>query len=302
MSGRYSQTSSAVKLRMGATRRTRVSVICQSTVCAERRALAGRREGVHAVFEDVEIERAQVDDGELVDGLVDAVKFEGLVPAEDFLGEFAGAGEHVLIEWQKFGFGHSIARGIESVEIAEQEAEGVAQLAIELGAALHQVFAGGHVFAEVDGGYPETNDFAAHAFGDVDGIDAVAEGLGHGAALLVECPAGGGDVRVGRAAAKSDRREQRGVEPAAVLIAAFEVEDSGRAFLFLEDLVDGLEIWIGFADGEPACAGVEPDVEDVGLLAERDCLRNESTLCLREADRRWAWCARLRRLRVRTGR
>jgi hypothetical protein len=36
--GRYSQTSSAVKLRMGATSRTSASVICHSTVCAERRS------------------------------------------------------------------------------------------------------------------------------------------------------------------------------------------------------------------------------------------------------------------------
>ncbi len=231
-----------------------------------------RREGVHAVFEDVEIERAQVDDGEFVDRLIDAMEFEGFVPGEDFLGEFAGAGEHVLIERQKVRFGDAIARGIEAVEIAEEEAEGVAQLAIELGAALHQVFAGGHVFAEVDGGDPEAHDFAAHALGDVDGIDAVAEGLGHGAALLIEGPAGGGDVGVGRAAAESDGGEQRGVEPAAVLIAAFEIEGlrcrALRAFLVLEGLIDGAQVGVGFADGEPACAGVEPDVEDVGFLAE----------------------------------
>ncbi len=119
------------------------------------------------------------------------------------------------------------------MQIAEQEAEGVAQLAIELGAALHQVFAGGHVFAEIDGSDPEADDFAAHAVGDVDRIDAVAEGFGHGAALFVERPAGGGDVGVRRAAAQGDRGEQRGVEPAAVLVAAFEVQNR-HAFVVLE--------------------------------------------------------------------
>ena len=38
--------------------------------------LARRRKGVHAVFEHVEIERAEVDDGEIVDGVVDAMEFE----------------------------------------------------------------------------------------------------------------------------------------------------------------------------------------------------------------------------------
>ncbi len=71
--------------------------------------VAGGREGVHAVFEHVEIEGAEVDDGELVDGVVDAVELEGLVPVEDFLGEVAGAGEHVAIERQKLGFGDAVA-------------------------------------------------------------------------------------------------------------------------------------------------------------------------------------------------
>src|SRR5580704_14224200 len=159
--------------------------------------MARGREGVHAVFEDVEIERTQVDDSEVVDGLVDAMKFEFLIPAENFFGELAGAGEHVLIEWQELRFGDAIACGVESIEISEEEAEGIADLAIELGTAGHEVFAGSHVFAEVDGGYPESNDLSAHAVGDVDGVHTVAERFRHRAALLVEGPAGGGDVGVG---------------------------------------------------------------------------------------------------------
>ena len=56
------------------------------------------REGVHAVLDRIEIKGAQVDDGELVYRLVDAVKLEGLVPAEDFLGQVAGARQHVAVE------------------------------------------------------------------------------------------------------------------------------------------------------------------------------------------------------------
>ena len=67
------------------------------------------REGVHAVFEHVEIKRAQVDDGEFVHCLVDAMEFEGLVPGEDLLREVAGAGEHVSIEWQEFRLGDAVA-------------------------------------------------------------------------------------------------------------------------------------------------------------------------------------------------
>ena len=92
------------------------------------------------------------------------------------------------------------------MQVAEQEAEGVAQLAVVVADALHEVFAGGDVFAEVDGGDPEADDLAAEALGDVDGIDAIAERFGEGAALLVERPAGGGDHLVGRAAADARPR------------------------------------------------------------------------------------------------
>ena len=143
------------------------------------------------------------------------------------------------------------------MEVAEEEAEGVAQLAVVVADALHEVFAGGYVFAEVDGGDPEADDLAAEALGDVDGIDAVAEGFGEGAALFVEGPAGGGDHLVGRLVAHGDGGEQGGVEPAAVLVAAFGVEVGG-----------GVEFGFDVEDGVPACAGLEPDVEDVHLFAE----------------------------------
>src|SRR3981189_3063018 len=146
---------------------------------------------------------------------------------------------------------------VEVVDVAEEEAQGVAQLAVVVADALHQVFAGGDVFAEVDGGDPETDDLGAEALGDIDWIDAVAEGFREGSALLVEGPAGGGDHLVGGVVADGYGGEQRGVEPAAMLVAAFGVEVGG-----------GVEFGFEVEDGVPACAGFEPDVEYVHLLAE----------------------------------
>ena len=136
------------------------------------------------------------------------MEVEGRVPGEDFFGQFAGAGQHVAVERQEFSLFYFVGGGVEAVEIAEQEAEGVAQLAIDLGAALHQVFAGGHILPEIDRGHPEAHDLAAQAVGNIDGVHAVAEGFGHGASLLVEGPAGGGDVGVGSAAAQGHGGEQ----------------------------------------------------------------------------------------------
>ncbi len=106
-------------------------------------------------------------------------------------------------------------------------------------------------------GDPEADDLAAEAVRYVDWVDAVAEGLGEGAALLVERPAGGGDHAVGCLVLEADRGEQGGVEPASMLVATLGVEVGGEAEFGLE-----------FEDGVPACAGLEPDIEDVHLFAE----------------------------------
>ena len=57
--------------------------------------------------------------------------------------------------------------GLVSREAAEEEAEGVAELAVDLfGEALEQGEAGDDVFAEVDGGDPEADDVAAELVHD----------------------------------------------------------------------------------------------------------------------------------------
>ena len=65
------------------------------------RAAAGGvvgREGVEAVFEDVEVERAEVGVHVLVEGVVGAVELEVVVGGADFGVELGGAGEDVLVE------------------------------------------------------------------------------------------------------------------------------------------------------------------------------------------------------------
>src|SRR5262245_30124493 len=67
----------------------------------------------------------------------------------------------------------------------------------------------------------------------------------------------GHDALAGRRSPRPDDLEERGLEPAAVLVAALEVE-LGRP----------VQLGPRLEDGRVAAAGVEPHVEDVGLLAE----------------------------------
>ncbi len=75
------------------------------------------------------------------------------------------------------------------------------------------------------------------------------------------------------------------MEPAAVLVAAFGVEVGGAVEF-------GLEV----EDGVPACAGLEPDVEDVHLFAELVAAAGGAGRALGQQRRRHRGCTRRRRL------
>ena len=83
-------------------------------------------------------------------------------------------------------------------------------------------------------------------------LNDVAERFAHFAPAFIYGEAVGEQAFVGRMAVNGAAGEQRGVEPAAVLVAAFEVEVGGIA-----DVVALAQ------DGVVGGAGVEPDVEDV---------------------------------------
>ncbi len=145
--------------------------------CGLRAAAAGvvGSEGVEAVLQHVEIERAEVGVYVFVERLVGAVELEVVVGLADFGVELGGAGEDELVERLHRRKRDGVRRWVEVVEVAEEEAKSVAQLAVVVADALHEVFAGGYVFAKVDGGDPETDDLAAEALGDVDRVDAISE-------------------------------------------------------------------------------------------------------------------------------
>src|ERR1700679_3101711 len=89
------------------------------------------------------------------------------------------------------------------------------------------------------------------------GLDGISERLVHGLAFAIEHPAAERAGPIWRAALQADADQQRTMEPAAVLIAAFEIH-VGRPCK-TEALIE---------HGEMTRTGIEPYVQDVGLFAE----------------------------------
>ena len=113
---------------------------------------------------------------------------------------------------------------VEAVERAQQIAQGVAQAAIVLGMELQDLGADPLILGIVEPTDPQAQDVGAVLLHHLLGRHHIAEGLRHLAALLVEREAVGQHRLVGRAAAGAAAFQQRGMEPAAMLVRAFEIE------------------------------------------------------------------------------
>src|SRR6267378_798557 len=116
---------------------------------------------------------------------------------------------------------------MEIAEIAESEAKGIANLAIGFAELRHHALAHFYVGLVLDGTNPEAKQIRAPLFANFDGVERVAEGLGHWAALFVERPAVGDHATIRRSVAHARGNQQRTVEPAAILIRAFEINVRG---------------------------------------------------------------------------
>ena len=118
-----------------------------------------------------------------------------------------------------------------------------------------------HILEIIGRGDPHAQDVGAALADDLERIDDIAEALRHLAALAVEREAVGQHRVIGRAAARAAAFEQRRLEPAAMLVRAFEIEVGADALAVARLDHEGV-----------GRAAVEPDVEDVGddlIIGER---------------------------------
>ena len=140
----------------------------------------------------------------------------------------------------------------------------VAQLAIGVGGGLEDFRADALVVPIIARRHPHAQDIGAGLLDHVLRRDGVAERLRHLAAVLVEREAVGDDDVKGRAAARAAGFHQRGMEPAAVLVGAFQIHHRVAAAVDLAlDAGELREMHRVFQHEGVGGAGIEPDVENV---------------------------------------
>ena len=134
--------------------------------------------------------------------------------------------------------------------------------------------------AVVGGAHPHAQDVGAGLLDHVLRRHHVAERFRHLAPVLVEHEAVGEHHVIGRAPARAAGFQQRGMEPAAVLVGALQIHDGvGAAVDLAPDAGETREMHRVLQHEGVGRAGIEPDVENVvDLLPVLVGARAEETL------------------------
>ena len=232
------------------------------------------------VLGHVQVQRAQVHAAEVQQQLHDLGHVAAVVGRLDLLLQLPRAMHDPAVQRDHLLERLQVQRRVETVQVAEQEARGVAQAAVGVGVALEDLLRQRHLVAVVGRGDPQAQDVRAQLVHDVLRLDTVAQRLGHLAAVLVHGEAVGQALLVRGTLVDRHAGQQRGLEPAAVLVGPFQVQ-VGR----LAEATRGEHAFMGHAR-------IEPDVEDVGDLLVVGRVGTEQFGGVQRVPRR---CPRLRR-------
>ena len=177
---------------IGGERQHRRDPAHQSFGDMEQRGLAGATRhavsggGVLTVLDDIEVETAQLLHAEVVHLLVYVPEAVAVVGFFDFALQQQGAIYGPTIQRQHVFRWQQVLRRVEAAEIGEQEARGVADTPVGIGAALQDDLRHRHLAGIVSRRHPQAQDIGTQTVIHFLRRNNVAQGLGHLATVLVD--------------------------------------------------------------------------------------------------------------------
>ena len=201
--------------------------VCEDLVHGGLGAAAARAVGrvaVEPILGDVDVEGAEVCGAELVEGDEDLAEVVGGVGGETVAGDGVEPLEDPAVEESEGVVGDGVFGGSEVVEIAEEDAERVAEAAVDLAVLFEELVGERDIVLPVDGGDPEADEVGAVFVIVVFCVDGFVAALADFLAGGVGDKAVGHDGLVWSGAAVDDAAHEGRLEPAAVLVGGFDVE------------------------------------------------------------------------------
>ena len=217
--------------------------------------------GVEAVLQNIQINGGKVHGAEIVHCMVHHMELVVVIGFENRFLHLFQAEQCPTVQFFHIFIGYAVFLGIEVIEVAQEVAEGISDFPVYVAHGLDDLVGEAYIALVVHGGNPEAHHVGAVLVNHILGSYYVANRFTHLAAFAVHGEAVGEDCLVGGIAVDGNGAEEGGVEPAAVLVGAFQIEVAGifHAFPFLVGIAE---------DAVPGGAGVKPYVHNVLFLVE----------------------------------
>ena len=222
------------------------------------------RIAIERVFSDIQIESREIVDAEIQQRMEHALEVVDDIAVAHERIELGDSRQHVALKLRHVAVTHRETVAVMG-EIAEQKAQRVPQAAIRIHIRLDDIGTDAQILRIVRTHGPEAQDFRARLLDHLLRHDDIAERLRHLAAVLVIDEAMGQDFVERGAAARAACFQKRGLEPAAMLVGAFQIE-RGRPF----------EVRALLEHEGVGATGIEPHIEDVADLLPGGRVLDES--------------------------
>ena len=212
---------------------------------------------IQTVFDDIQIEAGHFHGAEVVDCMIQHMEVIAFISSGNFLLQQLQMHQSPLVKLQHFVERNSIGFIIEIVGVAEDITDGVTDFAVNLSQLLEDFRGDTNICLIIRGCSPQTDDISAVLLDYILRNDNVAYRFGHFAAFAINYIAMSQYGFIRSTACNSNRGQQRGLEPAAMLVTAFEVHSNRPGKL--RTLCSNSHV---------RGTAIEPYVHDVGFLME----------------------------------
>ena len=212
---------------------------------------------IQAVLDDIQIEAGHFNGAEVMDCMVQYMEIIAFVSSGNFLLQQLQMHQRPLVKLQHFVERNCISFIVEIVGVAQNVTDGVTDFAVYLSQLLQDFRGDTNICLIIGGSSPQTDDISTVLFDYVLRNDNVTYGFGHLAAIAVNYITMSQYGFVRSTACNSNGGQQRGLEPATMLVTAFEVHSNWPGQL---RTLCGNSHMRGTA--------VEPYVHDIAFLVE----------------------------------
>ena len=201
------------------------------------------------------------------------MKLIDLVMGQNFSLQRSGAAHGVAVDLKHLCQWYDICSGIEVAGIGQQKLEGVADPAVSVDNPSQYFVVNAEIARVVGCSAPEANDFGTEFVAHLLRRHHISQAFAHFSALPVNREAVGQQPPVGRAVIHGAGGQQRAVEPASVLVMAFQVEVGLGPAGVAGAGVRGLE------HRGVGGARVKPDLQNITALGVVWCISGTTKVC-----------------------